>query len=30
MSNLYKLSDTQMAKLEPFFAKSQGKPRVDD
>ena len=30
MSNLYKLSDTQMAKLEPFFAKSQGKPRFDD
>jgi len=30
MSNLYWLSDTQMAKLEPFFPKSHGKPRVDD
>ena len=30
MSDLYWLSDTQMAKLEPFFPKSHGKPRVDD
>lgn len=30
MSNLYLLSDAQMAKLEPFFPKSHGKPRVDD
>ena len=30
MSDLYCLSDTQMAKLEPFFPKSHGKPRVDD
>ena len=30
MSDLYRLSDTQMAKLEPFFPKSHGKPRVDD
>ena len=30
MSNLYWLSETQMAKLEPFFPKSHGKPRVDD
>ena len=30
MSDLFWLSDTQMAKLEPFFPKSHGKPRVDD
>ena len=30
MSDLYWLSDAQMAKLEPFFPKSHGKPRVDD
>ncbi len=30
MSNLYWLSDDQMAKLEPFFPKSHGKPCVDD
>jgi transposase len=30
MSNLYWLSETQMAKLKPFFPKSHGKPRVDD
>ena len=30
MSDLYWLSDTRMAKLEPFFPKSHGKPRVDD
>lgn len=29
MSDLYWLSDAQMAKLEPFFPKSHGKPRVD-
>jgi transposase len=30
MSDLYWLNDAQMAKLEPFFPKSHGKPRVDD
>lgn len=30
MSDLYWLTDCQMAKLEPFFPKSHGKPRVDD
>ena len=30
MSNLFWLSDAQMARLEPFFPKSHGKPRVDD
>ena len=30
MSDLYWLSDAQMSKLEPFFPKSHGKPRVDD
>lgn len=30
MSDLYWLSDAQMAKLRPFFPKSHGKPRVDD
>jgi len=30
MSNLYWLSDAQMAKLEPFFPKPHGKPRVDN
>jgi transposase len=30
MSNLYWLTDAQMARLQPFFAKSHGKPRVDD
>lgn len=30
MTNLYWLSDTQMAKLEPFLPKSYGKPRADD
>jgi transposase len=30
MSDLYWLSDAQMAKLAPFFPKSHGKPRVDD
>lgn len=30
MSNLYWLSEDQMARLPPFFPKSHGKPRVDD
>lgn len=30
MSNLYWLSEAQMARLMPFFPKSHGKPRVDD
>ena len=30
MSNLYWLTDAQMARLQPFFPKSHGKPRVDD
>lgn len=30
MSDLFWLSDAQMARLEPFFPKSRGKPRVDD
>ena len=30
MSNLYWLSEDQMARLRPFFPKSHGKPRVDD
>jgi transposase len=30
MSDLYWLSDAHMSKLEPFFPKSHGKPRVDD
>ena len=30
MSNLFWLKDAQMARLEPFFPKSHGKPRVDD
>jgi transposase len=30
MSDLYWLTDEQMAWLEPFFPKSHGKPRVDD
>ena len=30
MSDLYWLTDDQMAKLSPFFPKSHGKPRVDD
>ncbi len=29
MSNLYWLSDDQLARLRPFFPKSHGKPRVD-
>ena len=30
MSNLFWLTDAQMARLEPFFPKSRGKPRVGD
>ena len=30
MSNLYWLTDEQMARLEPYFPKSHGNPRVDD
>tara|TARA_B100000745_G_scaffold289454_1_gene227578 strand:- start:1363 stop:1674 length:312 start_codon:yes stop_codon:yes gene_type:complete len=30
MSDLYWLTDAQMARLKPFFPKSHGKPRVDD
>ena len=30
MSELFWLSEAQMARLEPFFPKSHGKPRVDD
>ncbi len=30
MSDLYWLTDEQMAKLAPFFRKSHGKPRVDE
>jgi len=30
MSDLYGLTDEQMARLEPYFPKSHGKPRVDD
>jgi len=30
MSDLFWLSDAQMVRLEPYFPKSHGKPRVDD
>ena len=30
MSNLFWLTDAQMARLEQFFPKSHGRPRVDD
>jgi transposase len=30
MSNVFWLTDAQMARLEPFYPKSHGKPRVDD
>ncbi|MEQ9317491.1 MAG: transposase, partial [Henriciella sp.] len=30
MSDLFRLTDAQMARLKPFFPKSHGKPRVDD
>jgi len=29
MSGLFRLTDAQMARLEAFFPKSQGQPRVD-
>lgn len=30
MGDLYWLTDEQMARIEPYFPKSHGKPRVDD
>ncbi|UOA33809.1 hypothetical protein DSM110093_03644 (plasmid) [Sulfitobacter sp. DSM 110093] len=30
MSDLFWLNDAQMARLEPYFPKSHGKPRVND
>lgn len=30
MSDLFLLTDEQMARLRPYFPKSHGKPRVDD
>ena len=30
MSDLYWMTDEQTARLEPFFPKSHGRPRVDD
>jgi transposase len=30
LSDLYWLTDEQMERLEPYFPKSHGKPRVDD
>ena len=30
MSDLFWLTDEQMARLEPFFPKSHGRPRADD
>jgi transposase len=30
MSELFWLTDAQVARLEPYFPKSHGKPRVDD
>ncbi len=30
MSELFWLTEAQMARLEPFFPKPHGKPRVDD
>ena len=30
VSDLFWLTDEQMARLQPFFAKSHGRPRVDD
>lgn len=30
MSNFIWPTDAQMARLEPFFPKSHGRPRVDD
>ena len=30
MSDLYWLTDEQMFRLQPYFPKSHGRPRVDD
>ncbi len=30
MSDLYWLTDEQMARLQPYFPRSHGRPRVDD
>ena len=30
MSDLFWLTDEQMARLQPFFPRSHGRPRVDD
>lgn len=30
MSNFFWLTDTQIARLQPFLSKSHGMPRVDD
>jgi transposase len=30
LSDLYWLTEEQMARLAPYFAKSHGRPRVDD
>lgn len=30
MGDLYWLTDEQMARLQPYFPKSRGKPRIDD
>lgn len=30
MSNLFWLTEAQMLRLEPFFPKTYGRPRVDD
>ena len=30
MSNLFWLTEVQMARLRPFFSKSHGRPREDD
>ncbi|KAA8606083.1 transposase [Salipiger aestuarii] len=30
MSDLFWLTDAQMARLKPYFPKSHGKPHVDD
>ena len=30
MSDLFWLADAQMARLEPFFPKFHGRPRIDD
>lgn len=30
MSDLYGLTDEQMTRLQPYFPKRHGKPRVDD